>query len=256
VKCAASPTASHPAIRFGAKGDSGMNGIHDMGGMDGFGPVVRETGEPVFHAAWEGRMFAITNLLIGQGLFNVDEFRHAIERIPAPRYLDSTYYERWLDAVQTLLAEKRAVSREEMERCGAAPNPPSQPATVSAKAAAKPGKAVAARLRAKFRAGDRVLARNLNPSGHTRLARYARAHRGVIHRDHGIYVFPDTNAHGGPPRHQHVYSVVFKASELWGANAPRRENVYIDLWEDYLASDTKPPARRAHKKPKPARKRR
>lgn len=224
-----------------------MNGIHDMGGMDGFGPLVREKDEPVFHADWEGRMFAIANLLIGQGYFNVDEFRHAIERIPAPRYLDSTYYERWLDAVQTLLAEKGVVTREEMEQRGAAPHPPSQPAAALDKTAAKSGKD-AARLRAKFRPGDRVVARNLHPFGHTRLARYARAHRGIIRHDHGVYVLPDTNAHGGPPRRQHVYSVEFKATELWDAGAAQNQQVYIDLWEDYLAPAPKAPARGRQKK--------
>ncbi len=230
-----------------------MNGIHDMGGMDGFGPVVREKDEPVFHADWEGRMFAIMNFLVGRGHFNVDEFRHAIERIPAPRYLDSTYYERWLDAAQTLLAEKGIVTREEMERRGAESNPPSQPATVSGSTTPKSAKA-AARVRAKFRVGDRVVARNLNPLGHTRLARYARSHRGIIRRDHGVYVLPDTNAHGAPPRRQHVYSVEFKASELWDAGAPQNERVYVDLWEDYLAPDPKTPAGRARRKPGPGRK--
>lgn len=223
-----------------------MNGIHDMGGMDGFGPVVREKDEPVFHADWEGRMFAIANLLIGQGYFNVDEFRHAIERIPAPRYLNSTYYERWLDAVQTLLAEKGVVTRDEMERRGAAPHPPSQPAAALDKTAAK--RAQTARVRAKFRPGDRVITRNLNPLGHIRLARYARAHRGVIRRDRGAYVLPDTNAHGGPPCRQHVYSVEFKATELWGPEAPQNERVYIDLWEDYLAPVPKAPVRGRQKK--------
>lgn len=212
-----------------------MNGIHDIGGMDGLGPVVRESDEPVFHQDWEGRMFAINNLLIGSGLFNVDEFRHAIERIPAPRYLDSTYYEKWLDAVQTLLVEKGVVSREEFERRGAAPNPPSQPATIHPVAGEASG--AKARTRAKFRIGDKVIARNLNPSGHIRLPRYTRGRRGVIRAARGVYVLADASAHGGPAHSQHVYSVSFEARELWGVDATGRERVYIDLWEDYLSPD-------------------
>jgi nitrile hydratase len=231
-----------------------MNGVHDIGGMDGLGPVVRETDEPVFHADWEGRMFAMANLLIGRGHFNVDEFRHAIERIPAPRYLGSTYYERWLDAVQTLLAEKGVVSGAEMESRGAAPTPPSQPATVPGASKVKTVSA-AARIRAKFRVGDAVVAKNLNPTGHTRLPRYVRGHRGVIHSDHGVYTFADTNAHGGPLCRQHVYSVCFEARELWGPDAPRKQRVFIDLWEDYLARVPTARAARARGK-KPATKRR
>ncbi len=212
-----------------------MNGIHDIGGMDGFGPVVRESDEPVFHQDWEGRMFAINNLLIGSGLFNVDEFRHAIERIPAPRYLDSTYYEKWLDAVQTLLVEKGVVAREELERCGAAPNPPSQPATT--RPVASKASRGQVRTKAKFRVGDKVIARNLNPSGHIRLPRYVRGRRGVIRADQGVYVLADASAHDGPAHSQHVYSVSFEGRELWGADGTGRERVYIDLWEDYLAPD-------------------
>ena len=91
-----------------------MNGVHDMGGMDGFGPVVREQNEPVFHAGWEGRVYAIASIAAGLSLINADEFRHAIERIAPERYLASSYYERWLAAVETLLVERRVVTREEI----------------------------------------------------------------------------------------------------------------------------------------------
>src|SRR5690348_444091 len=104
-----------------------MNGVHDMGGMDGFGPVQVETNEPVFHADWERKTFA-TMMAIGRRLGNIDEFRHAIERIPAPTYLDSSYYERWLNAMMTLLGEKGLVSREELAARGADPIAAAQPA--------------------------------------------------------------------------------------------------------------------------------
>jgi nitrile hydratase subunit beta len=207
-----------------------MNGIHDMGGMDGFGPILIEKNEPVFHADWEKRMFAIA---ISVDFRNTDEFRHAIERIPAPVYLDSSYYERWLNAMMTLLVEKKRVTREELVARGAAPVAPAQPANLFRNAAP-----ATMRRKARFREGDRVVARNLNPTGHTRLPRYVRGKRGVIHRDWGTYVFADSNAHHGGERAQHVYSVTFEARELWGKDAPSRDTLRIDLWEDYLEADS------------------
>jgi len=205
-----------------------MNGVHDMGGMDGFDPMAIEKNEPVFHADWEGRMYAIAMSLAR----NADEFRHAIERIPAPVYLDSSYYERWLNAMMTLLVERGQVTREELVSRGADPVAPAQPANHF-----KGDSAAVRRRRARFREGDRVVARNLNPTGHTRLPRYVRGKRGVIHRDWGEYVFADSNAHNAGKRAQHVYSVSFDARELWGKDAPRRDTLRIDLWEDYLDAD-------------------
>jgi len=213
-----------------------MNGIHDMGGMDGFGPVVREQNEPVFHAGWEGRVYAIASLATGLVPFSADEFRHAIERTPPERYLASSYYERWLAAVETLLVERGVVTREEIlaKEDGAIDpaliaNPVAThgPAPVKEKTASKPP-------RARFAKGARVRARNLNPSGHTRLPRYVRGKAGVIERDWGVFVFPDTNAHHAGAKPQHCYSVAFDARELWGKPVNSRERVYLDLWEDYL----------------------
>jgi nitrile hydratase len=226
-----------------------MNGIHDLGGMDGFGPVTREEHEPVFHAPWEARVFAIASSLLGARLANVDEFRHAIERIPPDRYLASSYYERWLRAVETLLVEKGAMTRETLAASGAlVAGGEAIPAVRMA-----PFKADARRLTAKYRAGDRVRARNINPAGHTRLPRYVRARCGTVRRDLGVYVFPDTNAHQAGENPQHVYSVVFEARELWGRR--ERERVYLDLWEDYLepappGASTRSPHQRMRRKPR------
>ncbi len=213
-----------------------MNGVHDMGGMDGFGPVVPEKNEPVFHAAWERRMYALTGLAMRAAQSNGDEFRHAIERIPPARYLASSYYERWLEAIETLLVEHRVVTREELLAKESSSIDPALiancvaergPAPVKEKPGAKPP-------RARYAKGDRVRARNLNPSGHTRLPRYVRGKAGAVARDWGVFVFPDTNAHHAGTRPQHCYSVAFDARELWGKSAGSRERVYIDLWEDYL----------------------
>ncbi len=208
-----------------------MNSVHDMGGIDGFGAVTPEPNEPVFHGEWERRVFAIVSLLAGSGRFNVDEFRHSLERIPPARYLSSSYYERWLDGVQTLLIEKGIATREQLASRGASPaeEPPGRFEDLS--------RGKGNRARARFKSGDRVIARNINPPGHTRLPRYARGKAGTIRRDWGVYVFPDSNAHAAGERVQHVYSVVFDARELWGATAPRGDRVLLDLWEDYLEAD-------------------
>jgi nitrile hydratase subunit beta len=204
-----------------------MNGVHDMGGMDGFGRVQPEVNEPPFHADWERRVFAIFNGVLTLTGANIDEFRHAIERIPPARYLASSYYERWLLAVETLLAEHGIITSEDLKSL-------TQPEQASVALPAVPVKSVQAkpRLRARFKAGDRVKVRSDHPLGHTRSPRYVRGKTGVVRRDHGIYVFPDTNAHRAGENRQHVYSVEFSARELWGRND--RERLMIDLWEDYL----------------------
>jgi nitrile hydratase beta subunit len=234
-----------------------MNGVHDMGGMDGFGPVVREQGEPVFHADWERRAYALVGLARRVARFNGDEFRHAIERMPPARYLASSYYERWLAAAEILLVEHGVVTRDELLAKQDASIDPALianavatrgPAVVKDKSGSKPP-------RARFGKGARVRARNLNPSGHTRLPRYVRGKAGVIMRDWGVFVFPDTNAHHAGLKRQHCYSVAFDARELWGksSKANSRERVYIDLWEDYLEpiaskSKAKAPKRKAARK--------
>ena len=232
-----------------------MNGVHDMGGMDGFGPVVPEKNEPVFHADWERRMYALVGVVTGAAQANIDEFRHAIERIPPARYLASSYYERWLAAAETLLVEHGVVTREELLAKQDASIDPAWianavatqgPAPVKDKSGLKPA-------RARFSKGDRVRARNLNPGGHTRLPRYVRGKAGVIARDWGVFDFPDTNAHHAGTKPQHCYSVSFAAHELWGksAKANSRDRVMIDLWEDYLEPiATKPTARIVKKRKK------
>jgi nitrile hydratase len=224
-----------------------MNGIHDMGGMHGFGPVIPERDEPVFHHEWERRAFALALATLAGRHFNVDELRRTIERMEPARYLSASYYERWLHAVESLLLEKHVLSREELNRASA--NTPAETqdsetqrnpsaseradARQSAPATKRPQQA-----RPKFQAGDRILARNINPQGHTRLPRYIRGHRGTVIRDWGIFALPDTYAHGGGAHAQHCYAVEFAARELWGRDHPTRDRIVIDLWEDYIEHDS------------------
>ena len=215
-----------------------MNGVHDMGGMHGMGAVVIEKDEPVFHARWEARAYALQRAASFLGKWNLDMSRFSRERMPPADYLAATYYERWLFGLQALLVEHGLVTAQELSTGRAA--------TTGGKAAVLRASDVAARMRgrlsariaaevpSKFKSGDAVVARRINPAGHTRLPRYVRGRRGTIHLDHGVFTFPDTNALSRDPKPQHCYSVRFMARELWGPQVAARDSVYVDLFEDYL----------------------
>jgi nitrile hydratase beta subunit len=216
-----------------------MNGIHDMGGMQDMGPVEYEKNEPVFHAPWESRVFAMMLATGAWRKWNLDAFRHTREVLPAEDYLRVSYYEQWLSALLDLLVRRGLVTAAEIASGVPAPG------TAKATPPLTPDKIPAAlpnRIRAKrdvpvsprFHVGQRVRARNINPVGHTRLPRYARGKFGMVDRDHGVFVFPDTNAHFLGEKPQHVYSVRFAARELWGEQAPQKDSVYLDMWDDYL----------------------
>ncbi len=194
-----------------------MNGIHDLGGSQGHGTVVIEADEPVFHAEWEGHVRGMFTSLLGAGVFNLDEFRHAQERLPQADYLTTSYYARWLAAIELLLEEK-GVSDGVDPRAGLASPPETRQQT-------------------RFAPGDRVVTRNMQPPGHTRLPRYARAKHGVVESVRGPFLLPDTNAHLRSRNWEPVYTVVFAARELWGAPDGGRDSVSIDLWQSYLEED-------------------
>jgi nitrile hydratase beta subunit len=222
-----------------------VNGVHDMGGMHGFGPVRAAKDEPVFHAPWEGRVYAMMQALFRRRVFNVDEMRRAIESIPPAQYLASTYYERWLAALRMLLEEKGLLRSSEIETLiGQFVEEPARAGRLARRdntALAdsvleqyrRPGPAPQEAGASRFRPGDRVVARNRHVKGHTRLPRYVRGKQGIVQRVHGVYDLPDSKAHGGGGTPQPVYSVGFAARDLWG-EAGGRDHVYIDLWESYL----------------------
>lgn len=216
-----------------------MNGVHDMGGMQDMGPIEREKNEPVFHAAWESRVYAMFVAAAAWGKWNIDAFRHTREVLRAEDYLRLSYYEQWLSGLQSLLVRKGLITTAELESGAPAPGTPklTPPLTPDKIAATLPNRIHAQRdvpVSPRFQAGEQVRARNINPVGHTRLPRYARGKTGTIHRDHGVFVFPDTNAHFLGEKPQHVYSVCFSARELWGSQAPEKDSVYLDMWDDYL----------------------
>ena len=217
-----------------------MNGVHDMGGMHGMGPIGPEQNEPVFHEDWERRTFAL-NLAAGfLGKWNIDIARYARERMPPAEYLAATYYERFLYGLEQLVVEHGLVSREELEgraKVMRANDPELRPMQFAAVAGiVRTGRMarVDEDVPARFRLGDRVSTRNLHPLGHTRLPRYARDRSGVVEIDHGVFRFPDASAQGLAHKAQHVYAVRFTARELWGRQAAPNDAVLIDLWDDYL----------------------
>lgn len=216
-----------------------MNGVHDLGGMQGFGPVQPEANEPVFHATWEGIVFAMIEVARQTGLFNVDEFRFGIERMAPAHYLASSYYEKWLETLATNLTEKGFVSDGEVAaRMALLAGEPASvesapPRGTASRANAAPIEPVVA-AGARFQVGDRVTAKNVHPTGHTRLPRYVRGKRGGIDRVHGVFSYPDTSALGLGKHPQAVYSVCFAGQELWGDSAEAGESLYIDLWDSYL----------------------
>jgi len=217
-----------------------MNGVHDMGGMHGMGPIEYEQHEPVFHEEWEGRVYALTRVLRLGPKWNVDMSRFSIEQIPPVRYLASSYYERWLLGLERRLLESGVLSPEELADGQARPGgvPVPRMAAAEVRASFQPWHAPQPEADAppRFRVGERVLARKLNPRTHTRLPRYVRGRAGVVDRDLGVQNLPDSRVARQDPKPQHVYSVRFTARELWGPDASSRDALYIDLWDDYLDS--------------------
>jgi nitrile hydratase subunit beta len=216
-----------------------MNGAQDLGGMMGFGRIGQEPDEPWFHAPWERRAFGVTLAMGATGAWNLDMSRHARESLPPAEYLSSSYYEIWTKGVERLVVKTGLVTEDEL-RLGQALAPP---APVRRVLRAEDVPAALARGGptereppgpARFAVGDRVVARNMHPAGHTRLPRYVRGKPGTVERVHGAHVFPDTNAHGEGENPQWLYNVRFSGIDLWGEEADATLAVSIDAWESYL----------------------
>jgi nitrile hydratase subunit beta len=210
-----------------------MNGIHDMGGMHGMGPIQYEKNEPVYHAQWEGRIDAINVALRGKV---VGGLRQAIEEIPAADYLRMSYYERWYEGLVWRVMTGRVATRAEIESGRSAqPKLASTRAYTASEAVALMARTQSARrnvaLAPRFQVGQQVRARNINPAGHTRLPRYARGRLGIVDQLRGVFPIPDAGAGGKP---ENLYSIRFSARELWGQQSAPHDAVYIDMWDDYL----------------------
>ena len=210
-----------------------MDGIHDLGGMEGFGPVDAPADEPVFGEDWERRAFRVNLAVLMAVQPGGARFRHSIERMDPAHYLASSYYEHWLTGVSTLAVEAGVVSREELERRAGGRFPLSRPERGSPPAIPEPD-----RTEPRFAVGDRVRVREWHPLGHTRAPRYVQGKRGVVERLDGAYNLPDVEAHGGGLVLDPTYCVRFTSRELWGEGGSGGEVMHVDLWERYLEEDT------------------
>ncbi len=210
-----------------------MDGIHDLGGMEGFGAIDVEADEPTFHERWHARVFALNGFGIGVlHAYNTDEYRHAVERMAPTDYLGASYYERMLTGVATLLVEKGTVDHATLEKIAGATFPLARPvADVSEGEVETPAAAG-------FAVGDRVRVRDAHFRGHTRVPRYCRGKQGVVLHVAPPFSFPDASAHGFSSRSEPTYHVEFEATELWGDEALAGESVVVDLWESYLEPAT------------------
>jgi nitrile hydratase subunit beta len=216
-----------------------MNGAQDLGGQMGFGPVIPEKDEPLFHGGWEKRALALTLCAGGMGQWSIDESRHARETLHPVDYLASSYYEIWIKGLEKLLTRYAFVTAEEL-KAGTALTPPATPKRIL-KAEAVAG--VLARGgptnrdkagNPRFKVGDAVRTIMISPSGHTRLPRYARGKTGKVVMLHGAHVFPDASAHGQGDQPDWLYTVEFSGQELWGRDADPHSSISIDAWEAYL----------------------
>jgi nitrile hydratase subunit beta len=205
-----------------------MDGIHDLGGMQGFGPVAHSPAEPVFHDRWEAVARALMEVVAGAVDASGGEFRHSIERMDPGHYLTSSYYEHWLTAAATLAVEHGLVTHAELEARAGGRFPLSGP--VLAPSVGDPGPDLA---EPRFGVGDRVRVRESHPAGHTRCPRYVRGKTGAVVRLDGSYSVPDIEAHGAARRSEPTYSVRFDAADLW-QDGQRGVSVHVDLWDRYL----------------------
>jgi len=215
-----------------------MNGIHDMGGMDGFGKVAPEPDEPPFHAAWEGRVLALNRVMPVTGEWNIDVGRYWIETLPPDVYLTSSYYRKWHVRLERLCLARGLITAAELasgHAAGAAK--PVKQVVHAAKAdglLVRKNYARPATAPARFAVGQSVRTRNMHPVSHTRLPRFARGHTGTIERIQGCHVFPDAIVAEGVERPEWLYTVTFDGRELWGPEADPTLSVSIEAFEPYL----------------------
>jgi nitrile hydratase len=216
-----------------------MNGVFDMGGMQCMGPIIYEENEPVFHEQWESRMEALYRAMGVWHKWNMDASRHERNLIPPAEYLFNSYYENSLAQLLGLLIKRGVVTDAEIESGLPAPSstrlsPALTPDAVMPLLARGTVSSRDVQVAPSFKVSQHVRTHNINPPTHTRLPRYARGKIGIVERDHGVFVFPDTNAQFMGEKPQHVYSVRFSARELWGQQASIQDSVHVDLWDDYL----------------------
>ncbi len=215
-----------------------MNGIHDLGGMEGLGPLPFEDNEPRFHADWERCAFRLTIAMLGGGYFHVDEVRALIETMPPADYLSASYYQKWSWAIIEMMKNKGVVTEEELEAGRSlhkgVENPPVPPDMMQAAMTSPIRADLPLATPPKFRAGDAVRAKNMHPHCHTRTPRYVRGKPGKVLEVHEAYRLPDANSQGNPDVIEHCYTVQFTARDIWGEDAPAKDSVLLTMFDSYL----------------------
>jgi nitrile hydratase beta subunit len=215
-----------------------VNSIHDLGGMDGWGPVRPEPNEPTFHQTWEGRVHAIQRAMSYTGAWNIDQSRASIEGMDPVDYLTFSYYKKWFTGLERRLQSHGLVDADELA-AGTSLRPGkklNRKLTVADVPTLKRGEFTRApSAEPRFAPGNHVRTRNLNPITHTRLPRYARGKAGTVEAIRGCHVYPDSVALGEGENPQWLYTVVFSARELWGDDADPAITVSIEAFEPYLS---------------------
>jgi nitrile hydratase beta subunit len=201
-----------------------MDGMHDLGGRQGFGRVRHSPDAKVFLAPWEKRVNALLALAVKNGLLNMDEYRHAIERMEPRHYLSASYYERSMTGLASLCVEKGFLTREELEAGAGGRFPLSSPSG--------PGRSNTAGRR-RFQPGDRVRVKEDYVAGHVRMPAYIRGKVGVIVSESPAYPFPDAHAHGVRAADEPTYDVRFRSEDLW-PNGADPAAVHAGVFESYL----------------------
>ena len=201
-----------------------MDGMYDLGGKQGFGKVRHSLDATAFHASWEMRVHALYSLAVQSGIFNMDEYRHAIERMEPRHYLNASYYERALTSLATLCVEKGVFTREELERRVQGSFPLANPSAIGRTNAA---------LREAFKIGDRVRVKSDTVAGHIRLPAYIRGKSGVVVGESPPYPFPDAHAHGVAAGDEPTYDVQFRSEELW-PNSAEPALIHVGVFQSYL----------------------
>ena len=215
-----------------------MDGIHDLGGRQGYGPIdVHEPEEP-FHAAWEGRLLGMVRSMSRTAPWSIDWFRHVRELIDPADYLTRPYYDQWLQTYAAMMVDSGVATVEELasgksERGIPGLAPPMAPAAVPGAKNAMARFDGAPTSPPRFTTGDTVRTKRDGAPGHTRLPQYARDRIGRIVAHHGAHMLPDSNLHNAG-HVEALYTVAFTAEELWPEAAGRPDSVRLDLWESYL----------------------
>ena len=215
-----------------------MDGVHDLGGREGFGPIVDKHDERPFHADWEMRAFGIKEVSAVSSSWTIDWFRHCRELVVPVDYLTRPYFDQRLTTRAAQLIAEGYLTFDEIKRGASAfapkPDlPPQTPEAARAFVRAPTSFAVTVNTPPRFAQGDRVRCRLDGASGHTRLPGYVRGRAGMIHAHHGGHVLPDASARG-EHRGEHLYTVSFASSDLWPEAKTSGDRVFVDLWESYL----------------------